>query len=557
MTVPPPTPKSALNAPAAVPIAASRTSLGGHGGHTTSRARSHGETLAERPAPAHRATRARAAILCDIDGTLAPIVSAPRRRTCPSKMSRLLGRARHAATAASPASPGARPRTPAGSSAWADRVRGLARRGAARAGRARARALAGVRELGRPRAPTSSPSATTRELRRLRVRIEDKGADRRLPLARRARRGRGPRHGSRGSRRRRRPTGSRSTGAARCWRSGRRSPSTRAQAVRELVERSGVRTRCLRRRRRHRPRRLRRARRARRARAPSTRPSGWACARPRARAAIVDRADLVVDGTDGFAAVLEPSPGHEVPATSSAPACCCSAAPHRARRRRDRRRRARRTTARCSTSPLGWWALAAVGGLWLGRRPEATQGIARAARGRAHATDAARARAGRDPVQPAVGARAVHGRLGRGRLPDPAGPGDRGRLRDRRRRSRGASSRRRSRRSRAATACASTSSARRRSSRRSCCARPGFRSATEPAQTGAAALPHTQSSSGHVARVRHGSGRSHARRRSPRRSACSASVSTPCASESITSIAPRSTAAARSTRSGRAGPGWR
>ena len=30
---------------------------------------------------------------------------------------------------------------------------------------------------------------------------------------------------------------------------------------------------------------------------------------------------------------------------------------------------------------LGWWAVAAVGGLWLGRRPEVTQGISRALAG--------------------------------------------------------------------------------------------------------------------------------------------------------------------------------
>ena len=30
---------------------------------------------------------------------------------------------------------------------------------------------------------------------------------------------------------------------------------------------------------------------------------------------------------------------------------------------------------------LGWWAIAAVGGLWLGRRPEVTQGISRALAG--------------------------------------------------------------------------------------------------------------------------------------------------------------------------------
>ncbi len=72
MRIPPPTPKSPLNSPAAVPIAASlsvrrpvmRAILG---------AMSAAATLAEALAPL-RADPSRAAIMLDIDGTLAPIV---------------------------------------------------------------------------------------------------------------------------------------------------------------------------------------------------------------------------------------------------------------------------------------------------------------------------------------------------------------------------------------------------------------------------------------------------------------------------------------------------
>ena len=56
-----------------------------------------------------------------------------------------------------------------------------------------------------------------------------------------------------------------------------------------------------------------------------------------------------------------------------------------ARGRRDRRRDRRRTTARCSTSRSAGGRSRRVAGLWLGRRPEVTQGIGRAARRRPHA----------------------------------------------------------------------------------------------------------------------------------------------------------------------------
>ena len=80
---------------------------------------------------------------------------------------------------------------------------------------------------------------------------------------------------------------------------------------------------------------------------------------------------------------------------------------------------------------LGWWAIAAVGGLWLGRRPEVTQGIGRALAG-------ARTQPALPELEPGAilfnrlwALAAVHGRLRRGRLSHPAGPRDRGRIRHR------------------------------------------------------------------------------------------------------------------------------
>jgi trehalose 6-phosphate phosphatase len=72
MSTPPPTPNSPLNSPAAVPIAAS-VSVRLHGMSAILKAMSAAAPLVEALEPL-RADPARAAILLDIDGTLAPIV---------------------------------------------------------------------------------------------------------------------------------------------------------------------------------------------------------------------------------------------------------------------------------------------------------------------------------------------------------------------------------------------------------------------------------------------------------------------------------------------------
>src|SRR5215210_7932984 len=70
MTVPPPTPNSPLNTPAAVPITPSFRARG-MSGHT--RGVSAAATLGDLLSPV-RADPAGAAVLLDVDGTLAPIV---------------------------------------------------------------------------------------------------------------------------------------------------------------------------------------------------------------------------------------------------------------------------------------------------------------------------------------------------------------------------------------------------------------------------------------------------------------------------------------------------
>ena len=75
-------------------------------------------------------------------------------------------------------------------------------------------------------------------------------------------------------------------------------------AVRDLVEPLDRARRAVRRRRRHRPRRLRRARRRWSTRARSTSAVRVGVRSDEGPAAIVERADVVVDGVEGFAAVL-------------------------------------------------------------------------------------------------------------------------------------------------------------------------------------------------------------------------------------------------------------
>lgn len=90
MTVPPPTPNSPLNAPAAVATAASRTSLEDMGGHTKHVPAPIADTLLEALAPLRKAPD-RGAVFCDVDGTLAPIVERAENAHVPEKTARLLG----------------------------------------------------------------------------------------------------------------------------------------------------------------------------------------------------------------------------------------------------------------------------------------------------------------------------------------------------------------------------------------------------------------------------------------------------------------------------------
>ena len=92
MIVPPPTPNSALKMPASVAIAASRESLADMAGILRTVPAPTAETLAAVLRPV-TADPARAAILCDIDGTLAPIVTRAEDAHVPDKVSRLLGHA--------------------------------------------------------------------------------------------------------------------------------------------------------------------------------------------------------------------------------------------------------------------------------------------------------------------------------------------------------------------------------------------------------------------------------------------------------------------------------
>ena len=118
MIVPPPTPNRPLKAPAAVAIATSfRSRSRATGGDTSGRDGRHrtaavtaaqavAPQIAELIAPL-RADPASAAVLCDVDGTLAPIVDDPRGRRRAGADARRRSASWRGATRSSPASPGA------------------------------------------------------------------------------------------------------------------------------------------------------------------------------------------------------------------------------------------------------------------------------------------------------------------------------------------------------------------------------------------------------------------------------------------------------------------
>src|SRR5438477_11353007 len=86
--VPPPTPNRPLNAPARLPITATRRSLADMGGHTKVVTAPTAEMLAEALKPgADRPERS--AGLCDIDGTPAPTAERADQARAPPSATRL------------------------------------------------------------------------------------------------------------------------------------------------------------------------------------------------------------------------------------------------------------------------------------------------------------------------------------------------------------------------------------------------------------------------------------------------------------------------------------
>src|SRR4051794_30821663 len=90
MIVPPPTPKSALNVPASVAMTARRARRADTGAILGGVSVPTVETIGEALRP-FTEEPARAAIFCDVDGTLADIVERAENAHVPESTSRLLG----------------------------------------------------------------------------------------------------------------------------------------------------------------------------------------------------------------------------------------------------------------------------------------------------------------------------------------------------------------------------------------------------------------------------------------------------------------------------------
>ena len=310
MTVPPPTPNMPLNAPAAVPIAASfnhrspLASLAGTGGDTRCTCPLPARPPASTPCSRRCATTPRpSAVLCDVDGTLAPIVERAADARVPADTAELLASlARRYALVGCVS--GRRRRRGAGARRprrarlhRKPRLRAPAarrRRGERRPGPARPRGRRGPVSRGRRRAPGLDAAG---------LRLEDKGPIRALhwrgapdEAGRRAARRASSRRG------RRRPASPR-TGGARCSSCAPRSRSTRAPrspsccAASRSRRRSTAATTA--------PTSTPFAACARwRGRASSVPPSASGSRRARARPRSPAEADAVVDGPAGFAEVL-------------------------------------------------------------------------------------------------------------------------------------------------------------------------------------------------------------------------------------------------------------
>lgn len=174
MIVPPPTPKSPLNAPAALAITARRMGARDIRGILRSVSAPTADALVESLRPLTEAP-ARGAIFCDVDGTLAPIVRRAEDAHVPEKTSRLLGRLarRYGCVACLSGRSATEAKRIVG-------VGGITYAGVHGAellepGRSRPRLMPAFASWG-DRVRRFAAERDTRELRLLRVRLEDKGA---------------------------------------------------------------------------------------------------------------------------------------------------------------------------------------------------------------------------------------------------------------------------------------------------------------------------------------------------------------------------------------------
>ena len=368
-------------------------------------------------------------MLLDVDGTLAPIVRHAEDATSRADARLLIAVAKRYGVVACVAA-AARPTRGASSRSARSPTSATTAPSCCAAGATEPESTARCEEWA-ARVQEFAARGVERELRRLRVRVEDKDVDRRLPLARRARRGRRARRPCASSPPRRGGRAGHALGRARCSRCARRCGWTRAAesgaccasadvgaalyagddatdldafaALREMV---GRRARCsrglvgvaLR-------------RDARRGRARGRRARRRAGRRPRA-----------ARGAGGVAAACG-SP------TSSRRRCCSAPAPRRARRRH-RRRRARTATRRSSSSrSAGGWSRRSSA-LCSAAAPRSTPPIAPAAGRRQRGRRLPEHRPGRILLNRLWPLLVLTVAAGGARLPLPADPGDRDRLRD-------------------------------------------------------------------------------------------------------------------------------
>ena len=332
-----------------------------------------------------RADPAAGAMLCDIDGTLAPIVDDPEAAERPAGGTGGARRARRPLPARRLRQRPPRERRPAdgrprrssptpattGSSCSARPTTGRALDPAARpprhgGGRVRLPPRLGAPAPGRPAARGQGPDPGDPLARRRRRRTAAQRARELADCSRRRR------------------AWSR-TSAGWCWRCGRSPPSTRGSRSSRLVQEAAVSARPVRRRRPHRPRRLRRPARARRARASSSIGSASGSPRPR-RPAEIERPRR--PGGRGAGGVPRRCCG----ACRCCSATCCGSRSCSWPASRPRSASsASSSPTRTPTSPAlalaaGWWVAARRDRVWLGRPSRAAEAIARVLAGARTAT---------------------------------------------------------------------------------------------------------------------------------------------------------------------------